>query len=128
MIKKLSILLFTSVVVLMGSNAQAQTKNTKTLKHVVMITFKEGAPANEIKEVDDSFKNLAEKLKVVKSYEWGIANAQEQSKANVHVYVFGFSSMEDLVSYGASPEHQLHIKVGVSITERVQAIDYWTEK
>lgn len=93
-----------------------------------MITFKEGAPTNEIKEVDDSFKNLADKLKAVKSYETGTALSEGQQKAITHVYSFSFASEKDLASYGASAEHQQHIKVGKSIIERGQAVDYWVEK
>lgn len=106
----------------------AQSQPPKLLRHIVMITFKEGAPAAEIKEVDDSFGNLATTLKMVKGYETGTALSDGQSKAITHVYSFSFESEKDLASYGASAEHQRHIKVGQSITERVQGIDYWAGK
>ena len=107
---------------------KAKPKPTRLFKHIVMITFKEGAPPNEIKEVDDSFQNLANKLTVVKGYEWGEAQAEGQSKTITHVYQFSFASDKDLATYGASPEHQQHIKVGASIVERGQAVDYWVKK
>lgn len=106
----------------------AQNQPPKFLRHVVMITFKEGAPANEIKEVDDSFKNLANKLAMVKGYETGIALSDGKTKGVTHVYSFTFASEKDLTSYGASAEHQKHIQIGQSITERGQAVDYWVEK
>jgi len=128
MIKSLTFSLLISVSSLWGGVVRAQPQPGKLLKHVVMITFREGAPANEIKEVDDSFKHLANKLKMVKGYEWGTAVADEKSKGVTHVYVFTFASKGDLDSYGASPEHQQHIKIGTSVIERGQAVDYWTEK
>lgn len=113
---------FTTVIV----NAQSQP--SRTLRHVVMVTFKNGAPAKDISEVDDSFKNLADKLNVVKSYEMGVALTDGQLKTSTHVYSFSFASEKDLASYGASPEHQQHIKIGKAVIERVQAVDYWVEK
>ena len=59
---------------------RAKPRPVKLFKHIVMITFKEGAPASEIKEVDDSFQNLANKLSVVKGYEWGKPRRNGQVK------------------------------------------------
>lgn len=113
---------------LLTSVGYAQPAPQRLLKHVVMMTFKEGAPASGIREVDESFKNLAQKLPMVKGYEWGPALPQEQAKTTTHVYVFSFATEKDLADYAQSPEHQRHIKVGADITERVQAVQYWVDK
>lgn len=105
----------------------AQSKPQKFFKHIVTVTFTENAPQNEIDEVDTSFKGLA-KLKVVKGYEWGIAPITDRNKENKHTYAFTFASLEDLDKYATSPEHQKHIKVGVTITKRVEAVQYFVEK
>lgn len=126
--KPLVLFLITLLVSLITGRAQAQNQPAQLLRYIVMITFKEKAPIQEIQEVDDSFKNLATKLQVVKSYETGTALADGSTKAITHVYSFSFASEKDLASYGASPEHQQHIKIGKSIIERGQAVDYWVEK
>ena len=108
-------------------SANAQSKPAKLFKHIVTVTFTENAPQNEIDEVDTSFKGLA-KLKVVKSYEWGIAPITDRNKENKHTYAFTFASLEDLDKYATSPEHQKHIKVGVAITKKVEAVQYFVEK
>lgn len=106
----------------------AQSISQRLLKHVVMVTYNENAPASGIQEVDASFKSLADKLPMVRGYEWGPALPQGQTKTTTHAYVFSFASEKDLADYAQSPEHQQHIKVGADITGRVQALQYWTEK
>lgn len=122
-------LFFTITILLIVSsfNAKAQTKPAKLFKHIVTVTFTENAPQSEIDEVDKSFKGLA-KLKVVKAYEWGIAPITDHNKENKHTYAFTFASLDDLAKYAESPEHQKHIKVGVSITKKVEAVQYFVEK
>lgn len=119
---KITILLIVS-----SFNAKAHTKAFKLFKHIVTITFTENAPQNEIDEVDKSFKGLA-KLKVVKAYEWGVVPIIDRNKENKHTYAFTFASLEDLDKYAQSPEHQKHIKVGVAITKKVEAVQYFVEK
>ncbi len=111
-----------------GTQLQAQEKTPKMLKHVVTVTFKADAAAKSVKEVDDSFKNLAVKRKEVKAYEWGVVPKNVRNKANKHVYVSSFASEKELEKYGASPEHQNHIKIGASIIEKVEAVDFYVEK
>lgn len=122
-------LFFTIAILLVVSNfsANAQSKLPKLFKHIVTVTFTENAPQNEIDEVDKSFKGLA-KLKVVKAYEWGVAPITDRNKENKHTYAFTFASLDDLDKYAQSPEHQKHIKVGVSITKKVEAVQYFVEK
>ena len=122
-------LFFTISILFVVSNfsANAQSKPAKLFNHIVTVTFTENAPQNEIDEVDKSFKGLA-KLKVVKAYEWGIAPITDRNKENKHTYAFTFASLDDLDKYAQSPEHQKHIKVGVSITKKVEAVQYFVEK
>ena len=104
----------------------SQNKPIKKLKHIVTVTFTNNAPQNEIDEVDKSFRALS-KLKVVRGYEWGIAPVTDLNKENKHTYAFVFDSLEDLDKYAKSPEHKNHIKVGVSITKKVDAVQYFVE-
>jgi len=49
--------------------AQDKISNQKTLRHIVIVTFKPGTSNTQIQAVDNSFRNLA-KLKMVKGYEY----------------------------------------------------------
>ncbi len=105
----------------------SKNKTAKNLKHIVTVTFTDNAPQNEIDEVDNSFRALSN-LKMVRGYEWGIAPITDRNKENKHTYAFTFDSLEDLDKYATSPEHQKHIKVGVSITKKVDAVQYFVEE
>lgn len=127
MIKKNTFFVLAILLIASTFSVNAQSKSSKIFKHIVTVTFTENAPQKEIEEVDNSFKGLA-KLKVVKAYEWGIAPITDRNKENRHTYAFTFASLEDLDKYATSPEHQKHIKVGVAITKKVEAVQYFVEK
>lgn len=125
--EKVRIVLSIALVVGNSIFASAQNASNKLFKHIVTVTFTENAPQKEIDEVDKSFEGLS-KLNVVKAYEWGIAPLTDRNKENKHTYAFTFATMDDLDRYAQSPEHQLHIKIGVSITKKVEAVQYFVEK
>ena len=64
----------------------------------------------------------------MKAYEWGVVPIIDRNKENKHTYTSNFASLEDLNKYAHSPEHQKHIKVGVAITKKVEAVKYFVEK
>lgn len=128
MTKYISLFLLLLILDVSTSNGQSKREPGRLLRHVVTVTFKPGATSEDIEEVDRSFQNLADKLSLVKAYEWGVSPIDARNKDNKHVYVSSFASERDLAAYGASPEHQNHIKIGTSVIKRVDAVDYWLTK
>jgi hypothetical protein len=51
--------------------SQASAGDKKTLRHVVLFKFKDGSSAEDIKKVEEAFRNLPKKIKEIKGYEWG---------------------------------------------------------
>lgn len=115
----LVVLLFSAIAV----SAQPGSK-AGMLKHIVTVTFKAGATAQQIDSVDASFKNLAVKLPMVVAYEWGVATGDKDTTHIKHVYITTFKNAQDEAAYGASSLHQKHIKLGVDFIEGVQATDF----
>ena len=107
--------------------AQNKTDEQRLLRHIVVVTFKPGTSNAQMQAVDNSFKNLS-KLKMVNGYEWGIGSDDRDTQHVKHVYVTTFKSKEDETSYGKSPEHQAHIKLGADYIEGVNATDYFISK
>lgn len=116
-------------IVCMTSDASAQSGRTvqSRLRHVVVVTFKPGTPAEQIQAVDNSFKKLAT-LKMAKGFEWGIVSDDGDTAHIKHVYVTTFLNKHDEAAYGASPQHQAHIKLGADYIESVSATDYFVQK
>jgi hypothetical protein len=98
------------------------------LRHIVTVTFKAGATQQQIRAVDNSFKNLSVKLTMVKAYEWGVVNDPKDTLHIKHVYVTTFANTKDEADYGASPLHQAHIKLGDDYIQQVQAIDFFVKQ
>ena len=97
------------------------------LKHIVVVTFKQGTTDDQISAVDHSFSNLAVKLKMVKGYEWGIGTDDHDTVHIKHVYITAFENKAEEAKYGASPEHQAHIRLGADYIESVSATDFYVE-
>lgn len=118
----LSILLFTN-------NIKAQTNNSSSslLRHIVIITFKPGASADSIKELDNVFTELS-KSPLVKSFEMGVDVSTRDTTKLKHVYVTTYASKEDMAAYGKIPLHARLFKIAGPISEDVTAADYWINK
>ena len=107
--------------------AQDRKNSTSVLRHVVTVVFKPEASEMQIAAVDSSFKKLA-KMKMVKDFEWGIGINNPNNIAIKHIYVTTFANKEDEATYGSSPQHQAHIKLGADYIEAVNAMDYFANK
>lgn len=110
-----------------GAMAQMKSGGQNLLRHIVVVTFKPGTSNSQIQAVDNSFKNLS-KLNMVKNFEWGVGLDDRDTLRIKHVYSTTFASKIDEDSYGASPQHQKHIKLGAEYIEDVRATDYWVSK
>jgi len=124
-----SILLTIFIALVVSNSVLAQTKSDahNLLRHIVVVTFKPGTSDEQMQAVDNSFKNLS-KLSIVKGFEWGIGSDEHDTSHIKHVYMTTFASKKDEASYGASPQHQAHIKLGADYIESVSATDYFVIK
>lgn len=122
--KKLALILI-AILGIMGT-ASAQKKE---LRHVVMFKFKEGTSATDIKKVEDAFRELPNKIKEIKGYEWGINNSPEKLDYGfTHVFFLTFDSEEGRAAYLPHPDHKAFGKVLGPFLDKVMVLDYWAEK
>ena len=123
--KIFSFLLLALIMLLIKPNANAQT-NTKLLRHIVTITFKQDANADSIKALDDVYIGLS-KNTMVKDFEWGV-NVSTRDTSLKHVYVTSFTSKEDMDSYKKLPLYSNLFKLSLPVSEAVTVVDYWVNK
>ena len=122
--KKLALILI-AILGIMGT-ASAQKKE---LRHVVMFKFKEGTSVADIKKVEDAFRELPNKIKEIKGYEWGINNSPEKlDNGFTHVFFLTFDSEEGRAAYLPHPDHKAFGKVLGPFLDKVMVLDYWAEK
>ena len=125
-ILKLSLLIVS--VVLLQNRAIAQAASSpKPFRHIVIITFKPGAPPDSIKELDNVYESLA-KSPLVKDFEWGVNVSARDTTALKHIYNTTFASKEDMEGYRKIPEYKRLFQLSLSIAGEVNVVDYTINK
>jgi hypothetical protein len=122
----LKFFLFATVLFLFGKKINAQTNNS-LLRHIVIITFKQDAPADSIKELDNIYTDLS-KSPLVKDFEMGVNVSTRDSGVIKHIYVTSFASKDDMDNYRKIPEYGKLFKVSLPVSEDVTVADYWVNK
>lgn len=101
----------------------------KTLRHVVLLKFKDTATPEQIKTVEAAFRALKDKINVVRGLEWGTDISPEKlSQGYTHCFLLTFTSEADRDAYLVHPEHKAFGKVLGPCLDKVCVIDFWSQK
>jgi len=123
------LLLLTLALILSHTVNAQQDKQKKLLKHVVMFGWKPGTDAASIDKVIADFGNLKHKIKIIKTYEWGINNSPENlNNGLTHCFVLTFNSALDRDAYLIHPAHKAFVSILNPAPDKVTVLDYWTNK
>jgi hypothetical protein len=99
------------------------------LVHMVSFKFKETASKEQIKQVEDAFRDLKKKIKQIQSYEWGTnVSPEKHDKGFTHAFILTFKSDKDRDTYIEHPDHKAFGKMLGPILADVFVIDFWAEK
>lgn len=99
------------------------------LYHVVSFKFKEGATKEQIKQVEDAFRDLKKKIKEIQSYEWGTnVSPEKHDKGFTHAFILSFKSDKDRDAYLIHPDHKAFGKMLGPILADVFVVDFWSAK
>ena len=105
-------------------SAAEQSPKAKLL-HVVAFKFKEGTTKEQIKQVEDAFRDLKKKIKEIKSYEWGTNISKEnRNKGCTHGFILSFNSEKDRDTYINHPAHKEFGKLVGPLLDDVFVIDF----
>ena len=98
-----------------------------TLRHIVVLKYKESASHSEIERVTEAFRALQHVIPGVESFEHGV-NTSPENKAHgfTHIYTLTFVSADARDTYLPHPAHEafgalLH---QLDILEDVLVVDY----
>ncbi len=110
------------------SSLHAQN-NSGTLRHVVLFKFKDGAKADDIKKVEDAFRALSGKIKLIKDFEWGTNVSPENlNQGLTHCFFVTFKSDKDRDDYLVHPAHKEFVEILKPILDKATVVDYWAKK
>lgn len=129
--KTLSLLLLLGVVagVVLSAVAADNGSQKSKLRHVVAFKFKDTATKEQIKQVEDAFRDLKKKIPQIAEFEWGLNNSPENlNKGCTHGFILTFNSEKDRDIYLPHPAHKEFGKLVGPLIADVFVIDFWTKE
>ena len=98
----------------------------KVLRHVLLFKFKEGTTPEQIKEVENAFASLPDKIDAIKCFEWGTnVSVENRSEGFTHCFVVTFANEAGLDAYLNHPDLKEFRKTLGGPLEKVLVVDYW---
>jgi len=119
-----------AIIVMLSSTSQAQQQKNqgKSLRHVVMFKFKDSSQPADVKKVEEAFASLADKIKLIREFEWGTNNSPENlNQGLTHCFLVTFKSEKDRDEYLVHPEHKAFVEVLKPHLDKVTVLDYWVK-
>jgi hypothetical protein len=99
------------------------------LRHIVMFKFKDGTPSQKIKEIEDAFRALPDKIDAICGFEWGTDVSVENLQQGItHCFLVTFRSEADRAEYFPHPAHREFGKMLGPHLDKVLVVDYWARK
>ncbi|MCC6352269.1 MAG: Dabb family protein [Verrucomicrobiae bacterium] len=95
-------------------------------RHVVIFQFKDGTPAEKVREIEAAFAALPKKIEAIRSFEWGTNVSPEGlNPALTHCFVLTFESKEAIErGYLHHPAHDAFVSLIKPILEKAVVVDY----
>lgn len=110
------------------SCSEQKKEENMLLRHVVLIKFKEGSTAEQIKAVEEKFTGLSDKIKEVKDFEWGTNVSPENlAQGFTHCFFVTFINEKDRDIYLPHPDHKEFVNVLVPVMDQVLVVDYFSK-
>ena len=115
--------------VCMSVSGIAQEAKKGKLLHVVSFKFKETASKEQIKQVEDAFRDLKKKIKEIKDYKWGTnVSPEKHDKGFTHGFILTFDNEKGRDAYLVHPDHKAFGKIVGPVMADVFVIDFWTQE
>ena len=109
-------------------SGQSGGSQQKTLRHVVLVKFKETSSKADIEKVEKAFAGLSKTISLIKTFEWGTNNSPENlNQGLTHCFLAGFSTEKDRDDYLVHPLHKEFVALAQPHLDKVTVIDYWVK-
>lgn len=98
---------------------------TGVYRHVVLFKFKDSATPEQIKVVEDAFRDLPKKITTITGYEWG-TNVSPEGKNDgfTHCFFLTFKDKAGVDVYLPHPDHKAFGALLRPILDKVLVVDY----
>ncbi|MBI4324277.1 MAG: Dabb family protein [Chloroflexi bacterium] len=103
-------------------------KRPDNLRHVVAFKFKTSTSPEQIRQVENAFRDLKKRIPQIAGYEWGTNNSPEnRNRGCTHSFILTFRSEKDRDAYLVHPEHKEFGKLVGPLLDDVFVIDFWAQ-
>jgi len=98
------------------------------LRHVVLFSWKPETPPEKIREIEEAFCALPDKIPEIAGFEWGTdVSVQGFDQGFTHCFVVTLASEADRDTYGPHPDHALFIALSRPHVEKILIVDYFSQ-
>ena len=95
------------------------------LRHVVLFKFKDGAPADAVKAIEEKFRGLKSRIPGIVDFEWGTDVSPEKlAQGFTHLFFVTFPDAAARDAYLPHPAHQEFVSVLKPHLDKVLVVDY----
>ncbi len=101
---------------------------TKLLRHVVLFKFRDGISTEKVKEIENAFCALPDKIDAIYEFEWGTdVSVEGKTQGFTHCFLVTFRNEADRDTYLPHPAHEEFRAIMRPHLEKGLVIDYWAE-
>ena len=110
------------------TETKAAKQPDRLLRHVVLLKFKDGTSEEHVRQIEDAFCALPDKIDAIYDLEWGTnISVENLSQGFTHCFLVTFLSEEDRAAYLPHPAHKAFGKLLSPYLDKVLVIDYWAK-
>lgn len=103
-------------------------RETKRLRHIVLLSFKDGTTPYEMQQVERAARGLPEAIPQIQDFEWGLEmSGRGLNKGFTHAMVFTFDNEKTRDAYRAHPSHKAFVRLAEPHLEELFVFDYWAD-
>jgi len=100
-------------------------KSKGVLRHTVLFKFKDGAPADAVRAIEEKFRTLKSRIPGIIDYEWGTNVSPEKlDQGFTHLFFVTFPDAAARDAYLPHPAHQELVALLKPHLDKVLVIDY----
>jgi hypothetical protein len=104
----------------------ADNRQERVLRHVILFEFKETATKEQIKKTERLFCEMARGIKEIKDFEWGTdVGGGKRAQGFTHCFVLTFASEAGRDRYQTAPAHSKLRDATKPYIKKMLVLDYW---
>ena len=125
----LTVMPVSSMLMAVQAAEQPKPDGSSTLRHMVGFKFKSTTTEQEIKQVENAFRDLKKKIPQIAGYEWGINISPENlNKGCTHGFILTFKTEKDRDTYLNHPDHKAFGAMVRPLLDDVFVLDFWSRE